>query len=91
MLIRLPGNRIINLQRVNQITYSSDLSEVTVFWATGDCELYLVGKDAIALIHAIDTLNDHRKQQLIDVQQFIDPFVDAGRSWSYPEKSSPWE
>lgn len=62
---------------MNQITYSSDLNEVTIFWATGDCELHLVKADAIALIHAIDTLNDHRKQQLIDVQQFIDPHANA--------------
>ncbi len=48
MFIRLPGNRIINLARVNQITYSFDLSEVTIFWATGDCELHLVKGDAIA-------------------------------------------
>lgn len=62
---------------MNQITYSADLSEVTIFWATGEYTLPLTGADAIALIHAIDTLNDHRKQQLIDVQQFIDPHANA--------------
>lgn len=77
MFVRLPGNRIINLQRINQITYNTDLSSVSIFWATGEFVLHLTGADAIALIHAIDTLNDHRNDRLIDVQQFVDPFANA--------------
>lgn len=55
-LVKLPGPRIINLSRVNEIEFEPDPAIAKITWASGDAPLILLGNQAIALMDAIDSL-----------------------------------
>lgn len=53
-LIKLPGPRFINLDRVNQVYFFADSETCRIEWATGDAAACLRGSDAIAFVTALD-------------------------------------
>jgi hypothetical protein len=53
-LIKLPGPRWINLERVNQAFFFPDTETCRIEWATGDAPACLKGSDAIAFVTALD-------------------------------------
>jgi hypothetical protein len=55
-LIKLSGDRIINLDRINQVQFFADTEVCQIEWATGDAPLCLHGGSAIAFIAALEDL-----------------------------------
>jgi hypothetical protein len=68
-LIKLPGPRWINLERVNQINFGVEINWCKVYWASGDEPLDLWGSEAIALITALERLDHVDASDLLAMEQ----------------------
>jgi hypothetical protein len=53
-LIKLPGPRFINLDRINQIYFFPDSETCRIEWATGDAPSCLKGSEAIAFLNGLE-------------------------------------
>jgi hypothetical protein len=68
-IIKIPGPRWINLERVNQIKFGVEITWCRVYWASGDEPLELDRHEAIALITALESLDYVDASDLLATEQ----------------------